>query len=308
MFKVKWINPLYFLVRIDRQKQFDKRHKRGILYNAPTQIFMRYNQQQGEIVAVGQGEKVSHYREAFNEKGMPEGMRRVEQQSAQSLLPQARIGDTLFFSHLIEGSVETLDKETREDHLQYLAYEDDTWRYYWVRGDFAYGVVKSDGSIYVTPHAILAKPVEEEVDSRDVVQVGSLFLLKNFKQNQDEIQNQIDQLQADSLEYQNQKKREDTLAEMERLTNEKNKIRFGAFHPYCVNEKFDRDCGRKVTKNDVLYYRLVGSKALDLQVLDIEVSGVTYNLLEPEFVVAVDLKSSNLYSHKNPTYITTATR
>lgn len=288
MFTVRWLNPYYFLVRINRKKQYEKRNMQNGLYVAPTMSFMRFNQQAGELVAIGQGKGLTQYREDFSGGGV----RRVPFPSAQELLPQARVGDTLLFSHIIEGSVETKNAEQVEYDNQYLAHQDDEWRYYWVRGDFAYGVAKDDGTIFVTPDTLLARPAEDELDNREMVKIGSIFLIKNFKENHEAIQQKIEQLKLETQEYTNREKALATQREMERLTQEKNKIRFAAFVPLVVNEKFNRDCGRKITEKDVVYYQLVGGSALDLQVTELEYNGVNYSLLKPDYVVGVTKSDS----------------
>src|ERR1035437_8362497 len=70
--------PNYFIVKIEIEKQKERKEKIGSLYIHASYTFMRRNMQQGEIVAIGS--------------------------IVATQFPQAKVGDTLIFHHFVEGS------------------------------------------------------------------------------------------------------------------------------------------------------------------------------------------------------------
>jgi len=96
----------YFLIRVSKQDEIDKRTKIGSILIADTQTFMQYNTQCGEIVDTGK--------------------------DAAKYFPEAKIGDTLLIHHFVQAN----DKnDAKENHL---IHEDEKFNYYVVTA-FEYG-------------------------------------------------------------------------------------------------------------------------------------------------------------------------
>ncbi len=88
----------YFLVRIAIEEQKKSKEKIGDIFIAPSQTFMMYNKQCGEIVAIGEG--------------------------AAKYFPEAKVGHTLIFHHGVESSGA---EEAKNEHLIYW---DEEYNYY----------------------------------------------------------------------------------------------------------------------------------------------------------------------------------
>lgn len=156
--------PHYFIVKIDKEKQKERKEKIGSLYVHTSHTFMQRNQQNGEIIAIG---------EVANKK-----------------FPEAKIGDILLFHHFVEGA---------EKEKSNLIYSNETCNFYNVTAsDFnghrteAYGIYV-DGKIIPHPDFVFIEPEvkEKEISAKEFIeqntkQVGSLILFTNWEETRED--------------------------------------------------------------------------------------------------------------------------
>lgn len=262
-FSPKSINKRFVLVRINRQKQREKRQKVGSILLPPGQVHQNYNQQQGEILMIGK--------------------------EAQKLIAEMQPGDTLLFHHSIEGQAYL---EEQNPHVKLIntwdiynnEYVDPEWIYYMVRTDFIYGVKKQDGSIFVHPDLILAIAAPDEENNRNLKRVGTLYLFENFKEERKDIE---DRLMKMKYEAETHKERAgQIMEEMERITKSLNKKRAGAFMPVFIGKRIKR--AFYPTWLDTTYciwYEFLGSKNTTPQVTTINVDGYDFYILRADFIL-----------------------
>lgn len=155
--------PAYFMVKINRQDQHDRRNKSGEWFNHPDHTFMQYEQQWGEIVSIGD---VAHKE-----------------------LPEATIGDTLIFHHFITGKGEMEDEG---DNIFYIG-DEDGFRYYVVPATYIYSTGDKnlvygvwDGSDII-PHKdyIFLEP-DVELSKTAAVSENGLLSIDNWEESRDE--------------------------------------------------------------------------------------------------------------------------
>jgi hypothetical protein len=82
--------PAYFVVRIPRDKQKERKDKIGSIYLHPNYVYMTRNMQCGEIVSIGR--------------------------DAQQIFPEAQVGQTLLFHHFVEGFNNDFLVDTDDDY------------------------------------------------------------------------------------------------------------------------------------------------------------------------------------------------
>lgn len=262
----RWINPSKILVRVNRQKQKEKRERKGLIIVDPKNAFFRHNQQHGEIIMIGK--KMQEYQ------------------------PELQPGDTLLFSHFIEGSVETKQTGEQKDiNNEYMIHQDEEWRYYLVGKDMYFAVVKDTGEILVNENIIFARPASQELDNRNVVKKGKIFTFANYVETRQSIEERIEELKNQSMRHSRtafgQQAKRLAMMEMEKLTRELNKKRFAAFHPTHTHRNFSIDCGFNVNESDTLLYMLLGNQGIELQVSTIDWLGKEYSILRTPFVYGV---------------------
>lgn len=134
--------PSYFLIRISREKEIQRKQKIGSIIIPETQTFMMYNVQAGEIVGIGK--KAAEY------------------------FPEAKIGHILLCHHFVQGSNE---QEAREDHL---IHQDETYNYYVVtcfdfyrKPNETYGVWDGEKIIPNKDYIFLETPKEDSPNTPD---------------------------------------------------------------------------------------------------------------------------------------------
>lgn len=128
--------PAYFLIKIGKVEQRDKKEKEGSLYFPTQYAYMRRELQFGEIIAIGK--------------------------DAAEFFPEASVGDLLLVHHFTSGKV------TDKGHSFYIIHEDDEFKYYAVNAfeipgerQLAYGCY-SNGKLIPTPdHIFLEIPKEK---------------------------------------------------------------------------------------------------------------------------------------------------
>ncbi len=155
--------PSYFMVKINKEDQHNRRQKDGQWFNHPDHVFMQYEQQWGEIVAVGD--------------------------LAAKEFPEAVIGATLIFHHFVTGKGEMEDDG---DNVFFLT-EEHGYRYYVVPATYifatgdknlVYGVWNGSEII---PHKdyIFLEP-EPELSATATVSGNGILELDNWKESREE--------------------------------------------------------------------------------------------------------------------------
>lgn len=130
--------PAYFLIRIGKDEQREKREKEGRFYVPESYVFMKREIQFGEIISIGS--------------------------AAKEYMPLAEKGDYLLFHHLVSG------KKDDRGHSYYLIEEDADFNYYAVNAfeipgerPLAYAIAKGEEIIPTPDYIFLEVPKEENV-------------------------------------------------------------------------------------------------------------------------------------------------
>jgi len=110
------LNP-YFLVKVPKVQEQDKREKEGALYLHPSFVWMTKNTQCGVI------ENISH--------------------EAHKQLPEAKVGDILIIHHFAQGSLSKLEPEKK-----YLVHDDNEHNYYKVTAKEIAGINNQTYGVY----------------------------------------------------------------------------------------------------------------------------------------------------------------
>lgn len=155
--------PAYFLVKINKEDQHNRRQKDGEWFNHPDHVFMKYEQQWGEIVAIGE--------------------------VAAKEFPEAEVGKTLIFHHFVSGKGEM---EEEGDNVFFLT-EEDGFRYYVVPATYIYATGDKN-LVYgvwtgseIIPHKdyIFLEP-EPELSATAVVGENGILSLEGWKESREE--------------------------------------------------------------------------------------------------------------------------
>jgi hypothetical protein len=170
----------YFLIKINKKDQKSLKEKHGRFYIAPTQTFMLYNKQCGEIVGIGE--------------------------AAGKHFPEAKIGDILIVHHFIEGENE------REARTEHLVHEDDTYNYYVVsayeQGGKAcetYGVWDGEKIIPNKDYVFLKteKPEQKDIPDDEAINQklketpSGLLLFENWGETREMVEDKMTRLKAE---------------------------------------------------------------------------------------------------------------
>lgn len=170
----KSVNPLYFLVRINKQAQVDKKVGKDSIKLSETFTFGKAGMQCGELVGLGKFAKL--------------------------VMPMAKVGGTLYFSWKVEyaGEIEA-DEATGVKAVPNMAlvYEDLEYNYYTVtateykgRGSEAYAYEDETG--FYTHPAFIILHKEEEKTTQSLSSASGLIVFENWKMTDDEIRQKID--------------------------------------------------------------------------------------------------------------------
>lgn len=248
--------PHYFIVKIDKIKQTERREKIGMFYTHFNEIQMQRNMQNGEIVSIGE--------------------------IAGNKLKEAKIGDILIFHHFVEGS--DRDKSS-------LIFSDEVFNYYNVtaseyngRRNETYGVV-SNGKIIPHPDFIFIEPEQKEVelDNEDYIEKhtkkeGSLILFKDWKESRESKEEKAKTLMSEVKNMGNTKRDdvrralEDKQREAEKITSSLNKREYLPYKVHSFNPS--------MTINENVYALNIASD------LKVEFDGVEYTVINTKYCVA----------------------
>lgn len=167
--------PHYFIVKINIEKQKDRKDKIGALYVHVSHTHMQRNLQEGEVVAIGS--------------------------IASKKFPEAKIGDTLLIHHFVEGA----DSEKSN-----LIFSDTEYNYYNVTADEynghrneTYGiwdgekVIPHPDFIFIAPEVKEKEISADEFIDRNTKQVGSLILFTNWEETREEREAKAQQITSE---------------------------------------------------------------------------------------------------------------
>lgn len=204
IFKMKFIAlPYYFIVKIDKTTQENRKEKIGSLILHHQHTFMQRNLQCGEITSIGH--------------------------KANEIFPEAKVGDTLIFHHFVEG----------DEHGSNHVGADENSNYYYVTAsnynghrNETYGIWNS---YVIIPHKdfVFVEPKKEEhianVESR-TEKIGSLFVFTDWTESREEkekktevLREEIKQLSKTTMNDQLKIGIEEKEREAEKITSNINK-------------------------------------------------------------------------------------
>lgn len=167
--------PAYFIVKIEIEKQNNRKEKIGSLYLHFNEVNMQRNMQRGEVIAIGSLAKTS--------------------------FPQVSLGDTLIFHHFVEGQ----DKEKSN-----LLHSDKNYNYYFVTAceynghrNETYGVF--DGTkiiphpdfIFIEPKVKVKEISADEFIEQNTSKIGSLILFNNWEESREDKEEKAQRLTAE---------------------------------------------------------------------------------------------------------------
>lgn len=245
MTKIKPMPP-YFLIRISRVAQIAKRSKIGVIEVAPSETFMVYNVQYGEILAIGS--------------------------RAKKYFPEAKVGHTLLCHHFVQ---DTSDHEAKINHL---VHQDKEYNYYVVtayeipgKKNETFGVwdgkkiIPNKDYVFLEPEkpAITWQTPDDYIDSAMKKTQSGLLIFNEWKDNKEAKIKRMQKLKAEigslcRTGMSNPTARQMVVnkeAEMERISVDLNKIRYQPYRvvaaPKLLSELFDK----KITAGTDIYIR-----------------------------------------------------
>jgi len=252
--------PPYFIVKINIEKQKERKEKIGSLYVHYAHTHMQRNLQEGEIVAIGS--------------------------KAATQFTEATIGDTLIIHHFVEGS------ETEKSNF---IYSDGTFNYYNVTAseynghrNECYGkwegeeIIPHPEFVFIEPEEKVKEITADEFIDKNTKQVGSLLLFSNWTDTRESLEEKAAQItteiknqsQGKSMSDSTKMGLEEKQKEAEKITASLNKKEYKPYkvafaHPYFTF---------KEKKN---IYALSMAAQLEL-----EVRGKNYIVMQAKYAVA----------------------
>lgn len=257
----------YFLIKISRKDKEKAKEKVGSIFVAPSQTFMQYNLQCGEIVDIGDG--------------------------AAKYFPQAKIGHTLIIHHFCEANSDT---EATEEHLVHW---DDEYNYYVVtayeyngKNVEAYGVWDGEKIIpnkdYVFLKTIVPVhkdlPPDEIINQQLKVSKHGLLVFENWTDSREskeakmaEVKNEVESLSKSGT---NKRHIQQGIAEKEMDMNKMSaEINKQKYLPYTVAyANIDLRIGRRVAEGDTLYMLNIACST------EIKFNNVNYIVTKTKFI------------------------
>lgn len=188
--------PHYFIVKIEIEKQKNKREKIGSLYTHFAEVYMQRNMQYGEIVAIGS--------------------------MAADIFPQAKVSNTLIFHHFVEG---------QNSEKSNFIHSDESFNYYYVTAKEYNGHRNECYAVFdgtkIIPHPEFVfieheeKPKEVSADNfieQNTTKVGNLILFNNWEETREEREEKAQKL---TTEIKNQSKGKSMTDSTKRALEEK---------------------------------------------------------------------------------------
>lgn len=259
----------YFLIKISRKDKEKAKEKVGSIFVAPSQTFMNYNLQCGEIVSIGEG--------------------------AAKYFPEAEIGHTLIMHHFVESNN---DNEAKEEHLIHW---DEDYNYYVVTAyEFngknceTYGVwdgekiIPNKDYIFLKTIVPIHKdlPPDELINQQLSVSKHGILLFENWTDSRESKESKMAEVkkEVESLSKSGTNKRHvqqgitEKEAEMNKMSAEINKQKYSPYTVAYANkdlvEWFDRD----VIEGDTLYMLNIACST------EINFMGVNYIVTKTKFI------------------------
>jgi hypothetical protein len=253
------IMPQYFLVKINKKNQSDfklKISKDSPFFMPVGSVHNSRNMECGEIVQIGEQMRGTDIYDAYL----------GEERSGIYGWEKCKVGDTLVFHHTIESPFS--NKKQDAHYFPYFLYEDGTFNYYAV--DFINVRGFYDG-ITVTPHPnfiflknVPAFPNNDEIDPATGNKVrktpGGIFLVTDWEDSPQDIAQRSQKIKEHIESLTKSTRTPDIQKELEKMEGERQmlnrKAQMNKFLPYRVaysNRRIDRDFGRKIKEDDVVY-------------------------------------------------------
>lgn len=250
----------YFIVKVSIKQEQLKKEKIGSFYVAPSETFMAYNTQCGEITAIGSG--------------------------AAEYFPQAKIGHMLIMHHFVQG----LNTEAaREDHL---VHQDDEYRYYVVaaydhngKANETYGVW--DGSrIIPNKDYVFLKPktYNQTIKERE----SGVLVFDEWHESREDKETKMNALKSESQSLAKSGTNKDHIRkgisekeqEMSKMSVALNKQEYVLYKVAYANPKLSEGFQRTIQEDDQLYVLNLAASTI------VEFMGTEYIVTKTKFVAA----------------------
>ncbi len=258
-------NKNYFLVKISKQEQKDRKEKKGRFYVQKDGKDMSLNMQAGEILAIGS--------------------------KAKEVFPEAEEGHTLLFHHFVEG-----DKDTKND---VLVFEDEIFNYYVVAA-FAHGgktaevfgvwngttVIPHPEYIFLEVEAPTLGEVEREKFHDEAMKVtsGGLLVFKEYKVTREDNLHRLEKLRNEVMELSKTRMNseikyviEDKEREMKLISQKMNASKFLPYTIAYTNPNLHRWFNKEVKAGDTVFIQ-------EYAPAEIEVNNKTYLVSKSDYI------------------------
>jgi hypothetical protein len=266
----------YFIIKMPKKDQKERREKLGRFYLSPNHIFMKREIQSGEIVAIGE--------------------------DAHEGFPESKIGDTLLCHHFISG------KEAEgSDEGRYHIDSDEMFNYYAVtcfsfegRRNETYGIWDGEKIIPHPEFIFLEGDKPKETVSPDkfidtkLQKNGSLLVFKNWEETREEKGDRMQQIKFQNQELARttkfdengkeympdevKKKIEENEREMDAISKDVNKKKYVPFKVEWGSKTLSEEFGEPVEKGDIVYAL---NQAAQTQ---IEFNNVSYRVVKINYI------------------------
>jgi len=287
--------PPYFLIKIGKEEQKEKKEKIGSLYFPAEYAYMTREVQFGEIIAIGEG--------------------------AKDTMPMAEIGDYLLVHHFISG------KKDGKGNCFYFIHEDDEFNYYAVNAfeiagerPLAYAVAKGQEIIPTPDYIFLEQPVEEEgfvekdglqvykskkktrLEWREVMK-ANMERCSQLARNLVDNQREFDRSNKEVVKYADDEIKRLT-EENKRIAADLNKRKYEPYKIAAINHDYNNYIaevfGRKLEVGEnIMVLSMACNTIIDFSGTEFIVAQTSY-VGCPEFFISEALKNkSNVNTHQN---------
>lgn len=265
--------PPFFIIRIPKKDQKDRREKIGNIYIPPSAVFMTRECQAGQIVAIGL--------------------------DAAKIFPEAKIGNILLHHHFVSGK-----QAEGTDEGRYMIHEDEVFHYYTVtsishngRQNETYGIFNGK-EIIAHPDFMFLEPEPEERNdlspdeyiSDSITKTKSGILVfkkwvesrKSKKERMGRLQLQVKELSKSTIQWTNQmpdhiKRAIDIIEdEMNKISKDLNQKRF---EPHIV---FAASKSLPISYGDVVYTLNIASHT------EMEFMGKKFLMVKSKYVAMIE--------------------
>lgn len=286
--------PPYFLIRINKQQQQEKKEKIGSIYLHPNEVFMTRNMQMGEIIGIGK--------------------------EAHEYFPEAEIGDTAIIHHFIEKKEVGFFIDEDETYNYYITTvfdymerfpkkaeqekKDGSIPFYAGKGNLCYGIIKKDGEIIPNKDFIFLeteKPAETDLPDLEITSnlkdgnklftdvpftthSSGLIVPKEWKETRTDTETKMKSIQAEIENISQTKMTTDVKRGIEKKEAEiaalSQKINSKRYEPYII-EHINPDTSKQFAysqRGDALYMLNIACKT------KIEIEGKEYIVAQTKYI------------------------